>query len=448
MIAGLFQYYFMMADELPGFRAAIESVLGMAGFSVLSCGDESGLPQSLPFEPICWQFPALSDSCVLALALSPEGSLKEAMDYIWSLERQAKVDLDMILGQATVVISEGQNWEELLEQAAAAFGNKPHGEIAVKNGQLVRYALSPARALYIAQPGTYNAKTSNFWGQRLAQLEAQQLNTGLVSRLLRDQLAQVKREGSALERELSLILHANLVSARGAHKQAEELDAQLNTLTSSYGKIAGSRHLVTQGQSRLQYLVNQFGRLLRQESLLETVQPLYQSWMETYQERLDELAQVEANLQTAQQDYLAGIEVVRSRIDMMNNRSNLDTQAQIRALLEQNTEMQKQSLVFQYAAGLIEFIVLAYYSHSLWKNLAHDGYLLIPSWIQFVMVLLFSGNAVYCTHLLAEYMQGDHHVKSKAIAAVVVLLALLMVIITGTVMAGAPGTGAGAAAGH
>lgn len=448
MIAGIFQYYFMMAEDVSDFVDQMASPLQTAGFKVINRNDENGLPKSMPMEPISWNFPAGADSSVVALAYSPQGTLEESLQEIEALEKQSGLDLDMILGQATIVIGTELTWEELSKQSAAVLGKKTPDEIAVKNGRLMRYGLSPTRAFYLAQPGPYNAKSAVFWGQRLAQIEALQLNTAIVCRLLRDQLTMVRGEGTALERELSLILHANLVSAQGAQKEAQELDAQLNGLTSSYGKIAGSRHLVAQGQARLRNLLNQLTRQLRPDAYLAEGQPLFDGWLASYEERMDELAQAEADLQAAQQDYQAGIEVVRSRIDMMNNRSNLETQAQIRELMEQNTEMQKQSLVFQYAAGLIEFIVLAYYSHSLWKNLAHDGYLMIPASIQFIMVLLFSGNAVYCTHLLAEYMQGEHEVRTKMIAAVTAFIILLAIIIVGTILAGAPGAGAGTATGH
>lgn len=435
-MAGIIQYYFMLGDDISDFGERMASPLEAAGFKVISGGNDNGLHPSSSFSPVYWQFAALGGSHVWALTFSSEGGLKEAQQYLQALEEQAGVDLDMILGQATVVVAAEHNWDELLIQAAALMGRVAPEEVALRNGRLLRYALSPTQACYLSPSEVCQTNDTFFWRQGLAQIEAQQLNAGIVGRLLRDQLTQVKRESTTLERELSLILHANLVSAQGAQKEADELDTQLNTLISSYGKIVGSRHLVAQSRVRLLTLVNQLNRQLRQDSVLDPVQPLFDRWMEGYQESLDELSQVESGLEHAQRDYLAGIEVVRSRIDMMNNRSNLATQAQIRALMEQNTEMQKQSLVFQYAAGLIEFIVLAYYSHSLWKNLAHDSYLLIPSSIQFAIVLLFSGCAVYCTHLLAEYMQGEHEVRGKMIAALIVMAALLLIIIIGTIITG------------
>ena len=99
-----------------------------------------------------------------------------------------------------------------------------------------------------------------------------------------------------------------------------------------------------------------------------------------------------------------------------------------------NTFMQKQSLTFQFASGLIEFIVLAYYGHSLWKNLAHAAYENIPALIQFIFVLLFAGGTVYCTHLWAEYLQGEHHVKKQLIATTLILLIFFTVILVASVL--------------
>jgi hypothetical protein len=447
MVEGIFQYYFLFDEDAPQFIGKMAPLLQNAGFRPFTDCDGGGLPHSLPFKQSFWQFSTGEGSCVWALAYSPAGSWQDSFQEIKSLEQQAGVDVDMILGQATIVIAPGHPWEDLLKHYEAAVGGKPGMEIPVKTGRLMRYALSPTNIFYVANPEVYDASSSVFWGQRLAQFEAQQLKAGIISRLLREQLASVNRETAALDRELSLILHANLVSDQGEHKETEELSAQLNRLTTSYAKIAGSRHLIAKGKANLQAVLNQWTRQLRQESALDFDQARLNTWMENYHERLDQLTQAEANLQVSQQDYQAAIEVVRSRIDMMNSRSNLATQAQIRELMEHNTEMQKQSLVFQYAAGLIEFIVLAYYSHSLWKNLSHEGYLMVPASIQFIVVLLFSGNAVYCTHLLAEYMQGEYEVKSKMVISLISLAVLLVTIIAGTIFLSSQ-SASGLSAGH
>jgi hypothetical protein len=62
--------------------------------------------------------------------------------------------------------------------------------------------------------------------------------------------------------------------------------------------------------------------------------------------------------------------------------------------------MQKQGLVYQYAAGLIEFIVLALYSHTLWSHLQHAAYTVIPSGFSLSPFVVFGnvglGNPFDC----------------------------------------------------
>jgi hypothetical protein len=447
MSGGVFRYYFLLEEDAQQFADQMAAPLQKAGFR--TCHSFNDRLRSTPFERGYWQYAAF-DTRILTIACSQDDDdWQSAINELAALEQQIPVDLDMILGQTTIIISMGSSWEELLEKCQELSKHRPGMEIAVKNGRLMRYGLSPTQSCYIANLQTFDSASLAFLAQRLAQLEAQHLNLNMIDRLLKDQEYAVSQESAALDRELSLILHANLVSAQGEQREAQELAAQLQGLATSYGKIAGSRHLISKGKARLQTLLNQFTRQVTEETALIPQQKPFAFWIRDYQERLDQLALAELNLHASQQNYQAAIEVVRSRIDMMNSRSNLATQAQIRALMEQNTEMQKQSLVFQYAAGLIEFIILAYYSHSLWKNLAHDAYLLIPTPIQFIVVLLFSGNAVYCTHLLAEYMQGEHEVKQRMIISLLLLTMLLVLIIAGSIIMGVPVAAVpGAAAGH
>jgi hypothetical protein len=102
--------------------------------------------------------------------------------------------------------------------------------------------------------------------------------------------------------------------------------------------------------------------------------------------------------------------------------------------METNTAIQKQSLTFQFAAGLIEFIILAYYSHSLWKSLVPGAYHAIASWIQLLFVIAFSANTVYLTHLIAEYVQGEKHVKRQLQFFLAMLVIILVTVLVASVI--------------
>ena len=201
--------------------------------------------------------------------------------------------------------------------------------------------------------------------------------------------------------------------------------------------IAGDYALLSQDCKKIDSLINDLNRQFRIQPGLKLDDDFRDNIIQPYHRRLQEMRDTLDELRISRENHQAAIEVVRSKVDILNSRANIATQEQIKDLMELNTQMQKQSLVFQYAAGLIEFIVLAYYSHSLWSHLAHNAYAAIPGWIQFVVVMVFSGSTVYCTHLLAEYMQGEHHVRRKLLYSALFLLAIFVFVLLGTLLLGA-----------
>jgi len=221
----------------------------------------------------------------------------------------------------------------------------------------------------------------------------------------------------------------------------EELEHEIDGLSTAYGMLAGDYNLILDGIKRLEAQLTALERQFRHEPGLEMPSALLDQLTLPYQERLESLRNTQVELKMVQENYHAAIEVVQSKINIMNSRTNIATQEEIRGLLEVNTSMQKQSLVFQYAAGLIEFIVLAYYSHTLWSHLVHAAYVAIPPWIQFVVLMLFSGNTVLVTHLIAEYMQGEKHVRGRLIRAAITLTLIFALVVAASILAGSHGTG-------
>jgi len=221
-------------------------------------------------------------------------------------------------------------------------------------------------------------------------------------------------------------------------EEAMELEEQIEGLSRAYGKIAGDYNTLLSAANRLSSLLQSFRQQLGSLRGADFSEGFISEMINPYLIRLREIEEAQNSVIISRENHRAAIEVARSKIDIMNARSNIATQKEIRNLMQLNVTIQKQSLVFQYAAGLIEFIVLAYYSHSLWSHLAHGAYAVIPGWIQFLVVIAFSGNTVYCTHLMAEYMQGDHHVKNKLIAAAIPLFLILFIVIAASALLSSP----------
>jgi len=360
-----------------------------------------------------------------------DSSWAELLGIFTALEEKAVIQDELLLGKVSVLIASGLPWESLLSTSRSLLAYKTTEDIEIDQGKMARLngPWPIKEVFYVCTLEEANKANSTLFGYKLAILEAKLINLRMISGLFRDRRNTINAEKELLDDKLSNILHSHLVSEHGSLGEVEELEDQIQELSASYGIIAGDYSVVLDGCNHISSLLNSISRQIDSEIAIQVKPELKAKLLEPYQRRLQELINCAEELRISRENHQAAIEVVRSKIDIMNGRANIATQEQIRNLMELNISMQKQSLVFQYAAGLIEFIVLAYYSHSLWSHLAHDAYLAIPAWIQFVFVVAFSGNTVYTTHLLSEYMQGEVHVKRKLIFSIIPLIAIFITVL-------------------
>lgn len=366
-----------------------------------------------------------------------ETGLKQTLAELEKLE-SAHLSPDLLLGQVTLIASTQLAWSDIVGLIPSPSSQPKSFAISMTTGQMYRTALAH-QVYYACQPQDFDPSTLRLLNQGLPLIEAGYLELRMISRLLRERSRMVEQELRDLDQQLSRILHTHLVTEQKESKQAEELEEQIQALSSAYGMLATDMNLINEGRRRLQRKWERFQtRLGRERALViddDQLGILGQPFLDT----LDNLNELSQTLITTRDSHQAAINVVRSRIDIMNSRTNIATQEKIRELMELNTAIQKQGLAFQLAAGLIEFIVLAYYSHSLWKNLVHNAYNNIPAVYQLIAVLLFSSLTTYLTHLLAEYVQGHTQLRKRIILTGLPLLLLLLIIVLASIFFNSPG---------
>lgn len=427
------RYYFYLDDEsdkLQGFLKTVQNNLPLELYNPRDYGQE--LP-SLYYEQ------EFSNIKILVLGLNGNDSTwKESLQILASWEEQAGIDTEVLLGQASVLCGHGYEWDLLLEEASRMISVKELIPAVIDSGQIARIFDSPVRGetYYLSQLEEYTTINRRLLLQGLPQLQAGIIKLQMIISLLRDRHQTIIREKEDLNQKLSLILHTHLVTEQSSLEESTELEQQINELSVSYGMIAGDYALLSGDCKKIEVLLSELRRQFQIQPGLKLDDEFLNNIIQPYNRRLQEMFDTLDELRISRENHQAAIEVVRSKVDILNSRANIATQEQIKNLMEINTEMQKQSLVFQYAAGLIEFIVLAYYSHSLWSHLAHKAYAAIPGWIQFVVVMIFSGSTVYCTHLLAEYIQGEHYVRRKLIYSGIFLLVLFVFVLVTTLLLG------------
>ncbi len=433
-------YYFLEDETEPLERMA--AVLDKS--SLVSCGGNT-LPKMLDQSGMFYRLNCSHAKMqVLAVKTAQEDATwSVALGQLKEWEEQAQLSSDELMGKMTVLAGFSCPWTELMEEACALLGCPDVGSIGLEHGTLARLSneWSKGESYYLGGLEDLDSSALQFLTRRLALLHGSIIRLHMLDGLLHDRDQAIRQEKEELERKLIRLLHSKLVMTQASLTATEELELEIEGLAGAYGMLVGDQKLIIDGIKKLESLLSSLERQVNNEAALQVPPALFQQLTESYQQRLLDLRNTHDELKMVREDYQAAIEVVQSKIDIMNSRTNIATQEQIKGLLEVNTAMQKQSLVFQYAAGLIEFIVLAYYSHTLWSHLAHAAFLAIPTGIQFIVVLLFSGNMVMVTHLLAEYMQGEHHVRKKLIIATIPLVLIFLLVVVASLMTGTHGAG-------
>ncbi|NLX02416.1 MAG: hypothetical protein GXY40_07790 [Syntrophomonadaceae bacterium] len=429
------RYYFYLDDEddkLQGLLKTVQNSIPLKLYNPHNYGEI--LPSTLYYEM------EFNNVRILVLGLNGNHSTwNESLQLLSSWEEQTGINADVLLGQASVLCGYGYEWEVLLEEVSRIEPIKELIPAVIDRGQIARIFDSRVRGetYFLCRLEEYTGLNRRLLLEGLPQLQAALIKLQMIISLLRDRHQTIVREKEELNQKLSQILHAHLVTEQSSSEESAQLEQQINELSASYGMIAGDYALLSTDCKKIEVLLSDLNRQFRIQPGLKLDDEFRDNITQPYYRRLQEMLDTLDELRISRENHQAAIEVVRSKVDILNSRANIATQEQIKDLMEVNTEMQKQSLVFQYAAGLIEFIVLAYYSHSLWSHLAHNAYAAIPGWIQFIVVMVFSGSTVYCTHLLAEYIQGEHHVRRKLIYSGIFLLALFVFVLVTTLLLGA-----------
>lgn len=365
-----------------------------------------------------------------------KGSGIEAVSLLNQLEKETNVNWSNLLGKVEIFSSTEDDLEEILKNinTITPIKQKQLVELKIRHGRSARleWLWPEEKSHYAFSVNPPTQETQYFLEFELPCIEASLLRLDKINSYYREQKRLLLKEKEGLDQRLSRILHSNTVSSANQADKIEELENQLQSLVASFGVIAGDYSIILEGVNRIQQMMNYSRYLLDKQKEIEVDDILYEKIFDYYFNKLKDMENLAEGLRISRENYQAAINVIRSRLDILISHENINTQNQIKNIMELNTSIQKQGLIFQFAAGLVEFVVLAYYSHSLWKALAYNAYHVVPGWLQFIITCIFSGTTVYLTHIIAEYIQGEKHHRRRIIWLALFLLLLLAFIFTGS----------------
>ncbi len=360
------------------------------------------------------------------------GDWARSLSHLQDLEKQSGMCSEDLLGTLTLLATGDGDAELLLQRALPLL---PCREVEIPSGDAPLFKLPINRkdteAVYVYRAGE-DRPAAPLLVHRLPNLHARMIYLSELNGLLWDRDNTICLEKDTLGKDLIRILHTQLVMNQPSVDVNQALESNIKELATAFAKLVADETLVSDGIRRMDTMLEGVQRRFLNEPALQLEPEQVREMLSAYYKRREDLEELRDELNLVEKNYHEAIAVVQGRIQVMNSRTNLETQDQIRELLNVNLEMQKKSMVYQFAAGLIEFIVLAYYSLSIWTNVAPVAAAVIPGWVKLIFVFLFSGTTVVVTHFLSEYLQGETHVRRNLIIFGLILTAILITIFLGT----------------
>lgn len=425
------RYYYCLKDDTEPNQALAE-IFGQHAYTAVTAKTSPDFtdPAGLYFE--------LADNtsklAILAVKTPTDpGDWTAGLKSLQGLEKESAIDDDDLMGKLTLLVTWADKPAEYL-QTAVPFLPCREVKWPAGAGPLFRLPIDKkdSEAVYVYHAPAPESLPSPLLSRRLPNLHAQLLYLSELNAVLRDRENTIGLEKEGLSKDLIQTLHTKLVMNQHSLDVNRELENDVEKLATGFAKLVTDKKLIRDGLKRLESMLKGAERQFLNEPAMGLDKAAVDVILAPYHNRTQNLHQLFEELKTVEQNYQSAIEVVQSKTQVINSRTNMETQEQIRELLNINVEMQKQGLVFQYAAGLIEFIILAYYSLSIWTNVSPVAAAVIPGWVKLVFVFVFSGTTVVATHYLAEFLQGDAHVRRKLFIVGLVLVLILLVILVGT----------------
>lgn len=154
-----------------------------------------------------------------------------------------------------------------------------------------------------------------------------------------DRNMTICREREIIEHDLTRIMRTKLVMKHDSLVISEELDSDIEGMAAAFAKLMADKKLVNDGIRRLGAMLKAVQKQIQREPACARNADIFQPVWGSYQERLMALRYACHDLNLVESNYQSAIEVVQSKIQVINSRTNIETQAQIKDLLKVNIYM-------------------------------------------------------------------------------------------------------------
>jgi hypothetical protein len=223
----------------------------------------------------------------------------------------------------------------------------------------------------------------------------------------------IMKEKEEIDKSIGELLHKSIVGETLNPIYIETLEGDIDLLSSKYAILVNDGHLVRQGRTTLeddiemvQARLNEFGKI--PSVGLEIIRGSI--------DLTDSLKEAEISISYAIKNTKTAIDTVRTSVELLRSRENIF--------------LQEEAISFQVAAGVLEFIIIFYYSLTSWLHIIGEArFEIISPTTKFITVFLFASSAVVLTHFVGESFKKKWRLNKGMVISSAALIAVFIYIV-------------------
>jgi hypothetical protein len=329
--------------------------------------------------------------------------------------------VDSAIGMARVIIGE----ESAVEAFEKEFG-KGYTRVETESGLLCQfeekegerehfYFLIPSKEI----DGIEHFLTLDF---PLFDFEIHKLH--MERDYFKNQQKWIMNEKEEIDKSIGDLLHKSIVGETLNPRYIKTLEGDIDLLSSKYAILVNDGHLLRKARTTLeddiemvQGRLNEFGKIPSEG--LEIIKGSI--------DLKDSLIEAEISISYAIKNTKTAIDTVRTSVELLRSRENIF--------------LQEEAISFQVAAGILEFIIIFYYSLTSWLHiLGEERFHYISPTTRFLIIFLFASSGVILTHFVGKSYKENWRLNKGMIITSAVMIAVFIYIVflsiqTGTLYA-------------
>ncbi len=229
----------------------------------------------------------------------------------------------------------------------------------------------------------------------------------------KNQQKWIMNEKAEIDKEIGDLLHKSIVGETLNPEFIGSLERDIDTLSSKYAILVNDGHLIRKARTTLEEDVE---LVLSRLKGFGTVPEGGLEITRASAELIDRLREEETSISFAIKNIKTAIDTVRTSVELLRSRENI--------------HLQEEAISFQVAAGVLEFIIIFYYSIASWDYIIGvERFDTIPPYLRFLTIFVFAALSVAMTHFVGISFKKKWQLNRGLILSATALLAVFAYIV-------------------